>query len=252
MIEPERLVRKDYQIRLKGIPEDIDAKKIIFLSDIHAGPNYNEKRLIKLKEAIASLSPDLILFGGDLVAEQSPVRDQAFRDVLIRFFIELKAIAPVIAVYGNHDIESDINKKLIDDVYRESGVQLLVNSQADFEGLLIYGLDDGFHGEPKPPAPDFSGIVLAHQPDLVETFLKPENEILVLSGHTHRGQVTWFGRPIVTVPLGKKYRYGKFKVKDGLCLIVSGGIGTVHLPLRLGAPPEILTIEISGGGGGTR
>ncbi|MGL4974229.1 MAG: metallophosphoesterase, partial [Bosea sp. (in: a-proteobacteria)] len=85
-------------------------------------------------------------------------------------------------------------------------------------------------------------ILMAHEPDL---FVKvPERVSLTLSGHTHGGQIRLFGwSPYVPSQFGNRFAYGHVQ-EDGRDLIVSCGLGTSGPPFRLGAPPEIVWIEL--------
>lgn len=85
-------------------------------------------------------------------------------------------------------------------------------------------------------------ILMAHEPDIFARV--PARIALTLSGHTHGGQVRLFGwSPIVPSRYGNRYAYGHVQ-ENGRDLIVSAGLGTSKLPIRLGAPPEIVLIEL--------
>ena len=86
-------------------------------------------------------------------------------------------------------------------------------------------------------------ILLAHEPDIMAAV--PERVSLVLSGHTHGGQVRLFGwSPIVPSRFGNRYAYGH--VREQCDLIVSGGLGCSIIPVRFGMPPEIVVVSITG------
>ena len=87
-------------------------------------------------------------------------------------------------------------------------------------------------------------ILLAHEPDIMVRV--PERVSLVLSGHTHGGQVRLFGwSPVVPSRFGNRYAYGH--VREQCDLIVSGGLGCSIIPVRFGMPPEIVVVSITGG-----
>jgi predicted MPP superfamily phosphohydrolase len=87
-------------------------------------------------------------------------------------------------------------------------------------------------------------ILLAHEPDIMPEV--PERVSLVLSGHTHGGQVRLFGwSPIVPSRFGNRYAYGH--VREQCDLIVSGGLGCAMVPVRFGMPPEIVLVSVLGG-----
>lgn len=233
------------QIRKGG--HETGSKKICFFSDLHAGPFFCKRRLERVVRRIRACAPDLILCGGDLVTEESDVAGQAFKDELIQFFASLTALAPVVAVFGNHDAEDDRNRRLTEEIYRAAGVRLLSNEQFDPEGmpLSVFGTEEGYFGRPKEVPEGFSGILLCHQPDLVPGLTANGGAILGLSGHTHRGQVTLAGLPLVKVNLGRLFTYGLYIFNEAQALLVTGGIGMVHLPFRFWALPEIVSLSVS-------
>lgn len=254
-IEPSRIKIVHYALEQKTLKltkrpktKEIPApsgERLLFFSDLHAGPFFSATRLKRVAKAIHDAKPSLILCGGDLITEQSDIQDESFHQLLVDFFGKLMDTAPVVAVYGNHDVEALANGDFVDRLYQETGVTVLRNALFDTGcSLPIYGTDEGFWGEPEPAPDDFRGIVLCHQPDLVPELIKDTKNVLALSGHTHRGQVTFFGMPIVRVPLGKVYTYGEYTLTPEQTLIVTGGIGMVHLPFRFGAPPELLIFDL--------
>jgi uncharacterized protein len=86
-------------------------------------------------------------------------------------------------------------------------------------------------------------ILLAHEPDIMPQV--PDRVALVLSGHTHGGQVRLFGwSPLVPSRFGNRYAYGH--VREQCDLIVSGGLGCSIVPVRFGVPPEIVLVSITG------
>ena len=90
-------------------------------------------------------------------------------------------------------------------------------------------------------------ILLAHEPDIMPRV--PDRVSLVMSGHTHGGQVRLFGwSPVVPSRYGNRYAYGH--VREQCDLIVSGGLGCSIMPVRFGVPPEIVLVSITGERGG--
>ena len=90
-------------------------------------------------------------------------------------------------------------------------------------------------------------MLAAHEPDIFPKV--PARVSLTLAGHTHGGQVALpvVGRMIVPSAYGQRYAYGHV-VEDGRHLIVSGGLGCSMIPVRFGVPPEVVVIDLGGGG----
>ncbi len=108
---------------------------------------------------------------------------------------------------------------------------------------LRFGIDDLKATLDKVPDGD-PVILLAHEPDIMVRV--PSRVSLVLSGHTHGGQVRLFGwSPVVPSRFGNRYAYGH--VREQCDLIVSGGLGCSIIPVRFGMPPEIVVVSITGG-----
>src|SRR5262249_55399859 len=109
---------------------------------------------------------------------------------------------------------------------------------------LKMGVDDLAATLSKVPDGD-PVILLAHEPDIMPKV--PDRVALMLSGHTHGGQVRLFGwSPVVPSRYGNRYAYGH--VREQCDLIVSGGLGCAIFPVRFGVPPEFVLVSIDGAG----
>ena len=87
-------------------------------------------------------------------------------------------------------------------------------------------------------------ILLAHEPDFADHALGHQID-LVLSGHTHGGQILLpFLPPLLLPDMGRHYVHGFFRLADGMQLYVNRGIGAVNLPFRFRCPPEITVITL--------
>ena len=120
------------------------------------------------------------------------------------------------------------------------GVEISGGSAANtMVGLASFGARAAYLGKVRDDAPV---ILLAHEPDILVRV--PERVSLVLSGHTHGGQVRLFGwSPIVPSRYGNRFAYGH--IREQCDLIVSGGLGCSGIPVRLGMPPEIVLVNVS-------
>ena len=88
-------------------------------------------------------------------------------------------------------------------------------------------------------------ILLAHEPDIFVHV--PDRVSLTLAGHTHGGQIRipYVWTPYVPSAYGDRFAYGHI-VEGGRHMVVSGGLGTSHIPVRLGVPPEVVRITLAG------
>jgi hypothetical protein len=164
------------------------------------------------------------------------------------------------AILGNHDVL--VGPEKVTDALRQHGITLLRNSFMPIERtggrFWLAGLDDPVVGNPDPGAaipasirnvPNEPVVLLCHAPDYVDNLLtRPEggSVSLVLSGHTHGGQVRLpLMRPLFLPAFGQKYVSGWFRFGN-LQLHVNRGLGTVGMPFRFLCPPEISLLTLRG------
>ena len=221
------------ELYLKGLPSAFDGTNLFFISDIHHRVISDE-----ILEEIRN-NTDLIVIGGDLLEKKVPIERA---EVNIK---KLRAVAPTIFVWGNNDYETDFRR--LEAVLTENGVTILANEAQMLErngkSLFIIGVDDvGRERDNLSYAikdcneNDFR-IVISHYPKIAEKIKDEHNIGLVLSGHTHGGQIRILGFGIEEV--------GGLKKERNFYHLISNGYGTTRLPLRLGAPPQthLLTLK---------
>jgi uncharacterized protein len=232
---------KTYQIT---IPKQVDGKqslKIIMASDMHFGDLSGNRQANKLVRYINSQKPDLVLFPGDIIDDDiTPFLEEGIPDILKQ--IE----APVYASLGNHDRDDvDLVK-----IFNNSGMRVLDDEVLNLpEGIVLVGRKDrGYQDvvraelstlmkqvDVKKPV-----FLLEHQP--YDLDIAEKNGVdLILSGHTHRGQVAP-GNLITNMIFENDWGYLK---KGDLQSIVSSGYGVWGLPLRIGTRSEIVQIEVT-------
>lgn len=260
------LVSKNtYKIHLKETNNELKGKKLVFLSDSHFKTRNSEKLFNQLIEKIQDEEPNAILFGGDIIHANAPM---SVLEHVKDFFFQLNNIAPVYAVYGNHDIANE-KKNELRTMLKIAGVKLLKNESTwvplgdEGTGFWLMGLYEDIKSLENTkdnlqkiaiPKKGFSGpkLLLAHHPEYFESYLLDEKKRpdIVLSGHTHGGQVVL---PIVgglfAPGQGQNpiYDFGMFSSDNFLTsrLIVTRGVGNSSFPFRINNRPEyvVLTFE---------
>ena len=218
---------------------------IAFLSDLHAGPATSRQLLELVIARMVKIQPDLILLGGDYFFGN--LDDAEWLGGLLS---QLRPRMGVFGVLGNHDYWLGCDRVV--HMLETSGIRVLRNRGLRIEGasgsLWLGGVDDLWerHADPFSALagrnPDEPCILLSHNPDLVPEFRPPCE--LVLSGHTHGGQVR-FG-PFVLYSnskYGARFATGWSRIGDTL-LYVSRGVGNVEVALRFGAPAEITILRL--------
>lgn len=275
-IEPKRIHQRlvAVTIPVSHVTNLSKPLKIVFFSDIHLGPRTTEKDLARQMQAIMQNEPDAIIFGGDLVEEATPLADKAFSSMAISAFASLEAPFGKWAVFGNHDLEAPRFRQWTEDVFKASGFTILENEGINLDGLPVWCFEDALHGAPaldadgtSPlPQEDIENISRKRDQDKTDTqqsgsgseapftlFISHEPDTallcqakgvtgLMLSGHSHYGQVTLFGLPIVRVPGAKHFVKGDYDAGSDFKLIISAGLGTVHIHARFFAKPDIVTV----------
>ena len=264
-----------YAVRPRNWPAGLPLK-VAAIADLHAcEPWMDADRVRAIVETVNGLGADIILLLGDYEADHRFVHRRLSPEVWSGALGGLKAPLGVHAIQGNHDWWDDkaalrsgegptygrvaLEKAGIP-VYENDAVRIVKGDKS----FWLAGLGDALafqtsrsrkSGRPMG-VDDLEGtleqvpagepvILMAHEPDVMVRV--PGRVSLVLSGHTHGGQVRFFGwAPVVPSRYGQRYAYGH--VREQCDLIVSGGLGCSGLPLRFGMPPEIVVVDIAAPG----
>lgn len=247
LIEPYLLTVTRTSIKNPDIPPEFDGVSIAFLSDIHHGPFFSRERVAQVVEQTNTLGADIIIMGGDYVHREPKFIKPVFEELS-----RLRAPLGVYAVLGNHDHweGAHMTRKAMD----EAGIRLIDNqafwlyrgdARIRLGGVGDLWEDVQYVTKTTQDASKEDFVVLAsHNPDYANEL--PAGQIdLMLSGHTHGGQVTLFGlwAPLVPSRHGQRFRTG-LKDINGTKLIVSNGVGTITPPVRFFARPEINLITL--------
>jgi predicted MPP superfamily phosphohydrolase len=235
---------------IRNLPPAFDGFRIVQFSDIHLEEYTEDFFLKKVIARVNALNADLVLVTGDFVS-RGPLPGDYSLAAAARCgeLIGTLTCPQRFGILGNHDVA--VSARIVRGHMEDNGLPLLVNQYTRIERngqhIFLGGLDDCTGGKPDlaeavPERPDAPVIVMVHEPDYVVNIAGPgrgELVDLVLSGHTHGGQVRIPGfRPLALPPFGKLFPEGHYVI-DRLQLYVNRGIGTVGIPLRLNCPPEI-------------
>lgn len=245
LVEPKRLVVNEYELEKN---DQLASIKIVQLSDTHVGNHYDIKQLDKLVEKTNRLDPDLIVFTGDLfdVYSQYP-KNKEVQESLSR----LQATYGKIAVWGNRDYGGGA-ERIYQDLMENAGFIVLSNEvmsiKVDNKILSIGGVDDFLLGNPqmKRTADQLNGdynVLLMHEPDEAEMLVNTSAD-LILTGHSHGGQIRLPIIPGIRTELAHRYVDGFYTIDEDTLLFVNTGIGTTKIHARFMVPPEIDVFEI--------
>jgi uncharacterized protein len=246
------------RVPIKGLLPALDGLRIVQLSDIHHSAWMSIEWVRQIVETTNGLAPDIVALTGDYV-----YRGVAYVRPVAAELGRLRPRIGVVGVLGNHDWWEDA--RLTKEAFAREGLPLIDNGRrfvtadrrlverAD-EGLCLAGVGDLWEDQClyDDALAGVSGgmprVLLSHNPDVAEevAFLESGHRVdLMLSGHTHGGQVRLpgIGAPVTNSAYGTKYAQGL--VEGPACAVyVSRGLGMTALPIRIGVRPEIAVIEL--------
>jgi predicted MPP superfamily phosphohydrolase len=243
--EPFMLTVEHHPIYLRRLPKTFEGFRIVHLSDFHHSPFTSREQIKTAVETANRLHPDLIALTGDYISHE-----RRFAAPCAELLGRLRARRGIYAVLGNHDHWTDA--ALITDLFRAEGITVLVNQGMRFEqsgeAFWLAGVDDTMVGLEDlslalaGSSDEEMKLLLAHNPIILRRAARAGVD-LVLSGHTHGGQVTLrsertaSGRPRRRLLRGLG-RQGETQI------YVTRGLGTVVLPIRYGCTPEVSLLEL--------
>jgi len=244
LIEPYLIETKEITIESSQIPSEFDGKRIVFLTDIHYSPFFSIDRVNSLVNQTNELHPDMILLGGDYVTDNASNLEPVFNSLS-----KLKAPMGVYGVLGNNDPKNASIQAM-----QNAGITYIGNGGVwvgnNSSRIRVGGVADMDTDVPNQlpilngVSPSDFVILVTHKPDYFPEVSKSKVD-LVLAGHTHGGQITFFGlyAPFVSSKYGQEYISGEKKLGNDT-MIISNGIGTVWAPLRFFARPQIVVITL--------
>lgn len=244
-------------LHMAGLSAGSRPTKVALLADIHLGnKGMTPTRLAEIVEQVNASRPDLILLAGDFVTGHDAQGAAERAAGLTQPLAHLRATSGVLAVLGNHDQWTAPNA--VRTALSKAGITVLENRAVRRGPFTIVGIGDRFSGHDDVSSSLIASrriggvpIVLTHSPDLIPDL--PVDQLLVLAGHTHCGQVVlpWIGPLIMHAPsdhrrqlYNPRYRCGV--VRDGTRItIVTAGVGSGTSPIRIGAMPDwwLITLE---------
>lgn len=246
LIEPHAYKISETDVFIRDLPAAFENFRIAQISDVHHSRLVSIEEVRRIVELAQSVKPDLIALTGDYTTAYRRYIEPCAESLGM-----LGAPEGVWAVLGNHDHYTD--PQLTVRALEHAHINVLNNANTVIrrgsDELQLIGIDDwdwngadwprAFHGVDTRRA----SVLLSHQPrvlDLAET----ENVSLILSGHTHGGQVSL---PFIGAParFSKQLKYLRgLYARNNTQLYVSSGTGVIGLPVRLGVPPEIAVLRL--------
>jgi len=232
-----------------AVPHLSEPVRLVLIADVHvAGPDMPPSRVRRIVEQVNALKPDIILIAGDLVSDKSFATHHYTVADAVTPLKQLRARYGAFAVLGNHDHWRDAAATRWQ--LRRAGIRVLDNDAVRAGTLSIGGVDDPFTGYDdlrrtlaRLGAEPYPHILISHSPDVFPNV--PRDVALTVAGHTHCGQIRLplIGALSTMSRYDERYACGRID-EGGRTLVVTAGLGTSLLPLRLGAVPDIWVIDL--------
>jgi predicted MPP superfamily phosphohydrolase len=239
----EKIQLRHNDILMKTLPRQFDGFTLLHISDLHV--DMNEGAMRRLMDLISDMTYDVCVLTGDYRGKTFGPFETTLEG-LARVRSHLKG--PVYGVLGNHD-----TIRMVPGL-EEMGIRMLLNECETIsrgnKAIYLAGIDDAHYyrvdniekAASEIPEDGFS-ILLSHTPEIYRQAAHAGFDLL-LSGHTHGGQVRLPLMGAVNLPpMGRKYVDGWFRL-GGMQLYVNRGIGTVGVPFRFNCPPEITLLTL--------
>ena len=226
---------------VSGLPPALDGLRIALLTDIHHSQLVGADDVTKAVDLARAEQPDLIVLGGDYVT----FGDRAFVGPVADLLAPLHAPHGVFAILGNHDDDKDMPAALARKgftVLKDQRTRIMVRGEAlEIAGIRFWTRRPAEMTRVLRDAKD-TVLLLAHDPRRL-TEASELNIPVVLSGHTHGGQVLLPGVGAVAKAARFPILYGTGH-RENTSIFVSRGIGTVYVPVRFNCPPEVALITL--------
>jgi predicted MPP superfamily phosphohydrolase len=247
--------RTNFQVREVDVPipnlhPDLVGLRLVQLSDIHLSPFLSEAEFARVVDIANDLHPHLMLVTGDLISVHSDPLDACLRQIA-----RLRSDAGTLGCLGNHEIYADVEDYTVDQGAR-LGIAFLRdrvrqfrfgNAQINIAGVDYQRMNWSTHylkSAEQLIAPGVLNILLQHNPDVFSTAAS-QGWDLTLAGHTHGGQVNVeiLHRNLNIARFYTPYVRGLYR-SGWSAIYVTRGIGTIGMPARIGAPPEISLLRL--------
>lgn len=230
--------------------------RVALIADVHFGVSLDETELLQKCAEISAQSPDLVILCGDIV--DNSTTSEGMRAVF-RALGGIQSTYGTYYVYGNHDrpfrmMEGAFDTEELNAAIKESGITILRDAHVQItEDLVLVGREDRSKDSDEAPRASVSELLasvdvtdfilmLDHQPNEYAQNAAAGTDLL-LSGHTHGGQIFPIDILQELVPFNDAV-YGEYALGEGGTAIVTAGFGTWEIPIKTAAPAEYVIIDI--------
>lgn len=239
---------RELELPCANLPKDLDGLKIVQVSDIHLSPFVSREQLRRAVDQANEARADIAVVTGDLITSYGDPLDDAFAELK-----RLRATAGVFGCHGNHEILAGAEdyatragaRQGLKFLRKENAALRFGSARLNLAGVDYQRKGRGYlAGAASLVDESAFNLLLSHNPDVFPVAAK-QGWDLTLAGHTHGGQVTleYLDPALNPARFYTPYTYGLYRDR-GRAIYVTRGLGTIGVPVRLGAAPEIAVIRL--------
>ena len=248
LVERKSIHLREVDVPIPNLPKDLNGLRIVQLSDIHLSPFLTEEELARAVDMANEAHAHLALVTGDLITVRGDPLDACLRQLA-----RLRADAGTLGCLGNHEIYAKVEQEATQKAARlgirflrqESQRLRFGNAALNLTGVDYQRQGAGYlRGAEHWIVPGETNILLSHNPDVFDVAAQ-QGWDLTVSGHTHGGQISVeiLDQQLSASRFFTPYVYGLYR-QGRSSIWVTRGIGTVGVPARIGAPPEVALLRL--------
>jgi uncharacterized protein len=248
IVNRNRFQLSEVDVPLPGLPKDLQGLRIVQITDIHLSPFLSEREFGRAIDMANETRADLALVTGDLISRRGDPLDACLKQLA-----RLRSQAGVLGCLGNHEIYTGTQNYVtsegrrigIDFLRHQAKVLRFGDAHINFAGVDYQKFHspylEGVEGLIEPGA---FNVLLSHNPDVFPVAAR-QGYHLTIAGHTHGGQVDFeiLHQHVNIARVYTPYVRGLYR-EGSASLYVSTGLGTIGVPIRIGAPPEVSLIRL--------
>lgn len=248
ILNRHRFQLQEIDVRIPNLPQDLAGLRLVQITDIHLSPFLSEQAFARAIDMANETRAHVALVTGDLISRRGDPLDACLRQLA-----RLRADAGALGCLGNHEVYTEtedyvtqVGKRIgIDFLRNQARVLRFGNASINFAGVDYQKFHTPYLlGAGSLVAPGCTNVLLSHNPDVFPVAARQGYD-LTIAGHTHGGQVNF---EILHQNLNVACYYTAFVRglyrKGGKSVWVGSGLGTIGVPVRLGAPPEIALVRL--------
>ncbi|HEY1205048.1 MAG: metallophosphoesterase [Bryobacteraceae bacterium] len=248
LVERREICLREVDVPIPDLPNDLRGLRIVQISDIHLSPFLSERELARAVDMANGVRAHLALVTGDLITSHGDPLDTCLGQLA-----RLRADAGTLGCLGNHEIYARVEEEATRKAAR-LGIRFLRQESSRLRfgnaALNLTGVDyqpmgaNYLRGAERWIVPGETNVLLSHNPDVFDVAARQGWDVTI-AGHTHGGQVTVeiLHQQLSASRFYTPYVYGLYR-QGRSAIWVTRGIGTVGLPARIGAPPEVALIRL--------